>query len=86
MMKRLFLIIVVGCFLFAETGIGLGAGSHRFIASQSSDRYHLTSCKVAENILQEDALYYATPEEYLAAGYRPCRKCDPPTSSDNRDK
>ncbi|OGW91366.1 MAG: hypothetical protein A3D28_00305 [Omnitrophica bacterium RIFCSPHIGHO2_02_FULL_63_14] len=59
------------------------------IASDYSDRYHWSTCKVAQKIYPDEKLTFGTPEEALAAGLNPCKKCNPPASSappDDRQK
>ncbi|GEM_PF-6275580 len=59
----------------------IAAPKARFVASDTSDRYHLSTCKVAQKIHPEETLRFQTPEEAVAKGLVPCKKCDPPVSS-----
>ena len=70
-------IIAAGLF-FSNAVIG---DQDKIVASNYSDRYHLSSCKVAQKIPPEELLIFATPEEALATDLVPCKKCNPPTSS-----
>jgi hypothetical protein len=54
------------------------AGDSKFVAANYSDRYHLPSCKIAQKIAPEDLLTFNSPEEAVAKGYVPCKKCNPP--------
>lgn len=63
-----------------------GAEAPKLVASNFSDRYHWSNCKVAEKIRKEDLLFFNTPEEAVAAGLNPCKKCNPPISSKRSGK
>jgi len=56
----------------------LFAEPEKLIASNYSDRYHRLSCKVAQKISADEAVYFSTPEEAAAANLVPCKKCCPP--------
>jgi len=55
--------------------------SSQFVASKNSDKYHYPGCPRANQILKENRICFDTPEEAIAAGYHPCKVCNPPTSS-----
>ena len=50
----------------------------RLVASSYSDRYHLSTCKIAQKIPPDELVVFKTPEEAFAADLVPCRKCNPP--------
>ena len=77
-MKKVLLAILCA-FLWVSSAIASEKIS--LVASQYSDRYHLSGCKVAQKIRPEDLLKFGSPEEARAAGLAPCRKCNPPTAS-----
>ena len=54
----------------------------KLVAASYSDRYHLPSCKVAQKIAPEDSLIFNSPEEAVAKGLMPCKKCNPPVPKD----
>jgi len=60
------------------------ADAAKLVAAAYSDRYHLPSCKIAQKIAPEDLKTFNTPEEAVAAGFVPCRKCNPPVPKDYR--
>lgn len=60
------------------------ASEPKLVASSLSDRYHRSTCKVAQKIRKEDLIVYPTPEAAIEAGLDPCKKCYPPTSSGDR--
>ena len=59
-----------------------GASVEKLVAAHYSDRYHVASCKIAKKIHPDDLVVYQTPEEAVAAGLTPCKKCNPPVPKD----
>lgn len=49
-----------------------------YVGSTKSDRYHRTNCIVVRTIEKPNRLVFATAAEALKAGYKPCKKCNPP--------
>ena len=54
----------------------------KIVAAYYSDRYHVASCKIAQKIHPDDLVTYKAPEEAVAAGLVPCKKCNPPVPAD----
>ena len=52
-----------------------------FVGSKNSDVYHYPSCYYVDNILSANLIYFNTPESAINSGYRPCKYCNPPTTS-----
>jgi hypothetical protein len=50
---------------------------HPFVASRSSSVYHRPDCRWAQNISEENRVWYNTREEAEQAGKRPCKTCNP---------
>jgi hypothetical protein len=75
--KVLITLIVLGLFLSSFTLI---AGAH-YVGSKNSDVYHCPSCHYVDRIKPENLIYFDTPEDAIAAGYRPCKACNPPSKS-----
>ena len=48
-----------------------------YVSSVNSDKYHRPTCDYAENILEENRVYYATAREAEAAGKQACSVCRP---------
>jgi hypothetical protein len=48
-----------------------------FVASKSGQVFHRADCQFAAKILPENLVTYATREEAIAAGKRPCKSCNP---------
>ena len=80
-MKKIVLFILIVA-LFINPKIICAADSPKLVAASYSDRYHLPSCKVAQKIAPEDLKTFNTPEEAAAAGFVPCKKCNPPAPKD----
>jgi len=49
-----------------------------FVGSKNSDVYHYPDCSSAKQIKEENKIWFNSVEEAKAAGYRPCKKCNPP--------
>ena len=79
-MAKIISSILLGTFFLALCGTA-SAEEVKIVASQLSDRYHLSTCKIAKKIDPRDLIVFKTPEEAVAAGLNPCKKCNPPTSS-----
>ena len=60
------------------------AAEPKLVASSYSDRYHISTCKIAQKIEPDDLVVFQTPEEAFAAGYGPCKKCNPPAPKDKK--
>ena len=52
--------------------------SGQFVGSINSDVYHYPDCASAKKIKPENQIWFNSVEEAKAAGYRPCKKCNPP--------
>jgi hypothetical protein len=48
------------------------------VGSKNSDVYHYPSCSEAKKIKPENLVTFPTIADACAAGYRPCKVCDPP--------
>ncbi len=79
-MTRAVPVTLLGGFLFGFC-LQATAGEVKLIASNYSDRYHVSTCKVAQKIPLKESLFFQSPEDAIAAGLRPCKKCNPPASS-----
>jgi hypothetical protein len=81
-MRKTLLIVFSAAFVWTSWA---QAAQPKLVASDSSDRYHLASCKIALKIYPDERLNFVSPEEAVAAGLVPCKKCDPPASSSVKD-
>jgi len=50
----------------------------KYKGSTESDIYHYPWCIAAQNINPENEIWFDSPEDALAQGYRPCEVCRPP--------
>jgi phosphatidylserine/phosphatidylglycerophosphate/cardiolipin synthase-like enzyme len=53
------------------------ATSRAFVTSRNSDVFHRANCRSAEKISPKNLIGYATREEALRAGKKPCEECRP---------
>ncbi|MHB8278649.1 MAG: Ada metal-binding domain-containing protein [Candidatus Humimicrobiaceae bacterium] len=49
-----------------------------FVGSVNSDVYHYPDCGSAKRIKEENRIWFSSSNEARAAGYRPCKTCNPP--------
>jgi micrococcal nuclease len=68
-----------------EAGLGLWATQQpitisegMFVGSINSDVYHYPTCTYAQRIYPENQIWFSSPEDAKAHGYRPCKVCRPP--------
>jgi hypothetical protein len=48
-----------------------------YVASKNSKVFHLASCPTAKTISAENLITFASREDAVASGRRPCKKCNP---------
>jgi competence protein ComEC len=53
-------------------------GEGPFVGSVNSDVYHYPWCSYAQQIKPENLVTFATAQDAVNAGYRPCKICNPP--------
>ena len=82
-MMRKVLIALVIAGLFLSSFILMADASSYFVGSKESGVYHYPWCRYVDRINPENLIYFDTPEDAIAADYRPCKVCKPPTSSIN---
>ncbi|HEX42790.1 MAG TPA: hypothetical protein ENN81_12140 [Phycisphaerales bacterium] len=56
---------------------GPTAATAAFVASKNSDLFHKPTCRSARRISPENVVHYATRDQAIAAGKRPCTICKP---------
>ena len=61
-----------------ETTATTQTNSGPFVGSKNSDVYHYPNCGSAQSIKAENLVTFNSVEEAKSAGYRPCKKCNPP--------
>jgi len=49
----------------------------KFVASKNSDVFHKASCSSVKRISPNNLVSYATRDEAIAAGKKPCQRCNP---------
>jgi hypothetical protein len=60
------------------TSLQLQSYTGPFVGSINSNVYHYPWCSDAKKILPKNLVTFATVADACAAGYRPCKVCDPP--------
>jgi hypothetical protein len=63
------------------TNLQLQSYTGPFVGSINSNVYHYPWCSDAKKILPKNLVTFATVADACAAGYRPCKVCDPPACS-----
>jgi len=74
-MKKVMAIVTLTIFAM---GICAFSMAGNYVASKTSNKYHASSCAIAQKIAHENLLTFNTPEEAIQAGYGPCKTCNPP--------
>ena len=57
-----------------------------YVASKFSILYHLPTCKKTKRIQKQNGVTFASAEEAVKAGYKPCGLCLPPGKEIRQDK
>jgi endonuclease YncB( thermonuclease family) len=58
--------------------ITLVEGQGQFVGSKNSDVYHYPDCPHAQNIKEENKIWFEDAQDAVNHGYRPCEVCNPP--------
>lgn len=53
------------------------ASDRSYVASVNSDKFHVPSCRYADNISDENRVYYDSRGDALSDGKSPCSSCNP---------
>lgn len=53
--------------------------SEPFVGNKRTKVYHYSWCRYAKRIKSQNRVYFNSWEEAVAAGYRPCKYCKPPS-------
>lgn len=77
-MKKVVLGLMLGVITFVVLGLGY---ADDLVASKGGDSYHLATCAVVKNIKADNKVNIKTSEEAIKAGYKACKKCNPPQRS-----
>ena len=60
-----------------KPNLDVEAAEYNYIGSKSSEVFHRSDCRWAQNISQENIIVYSSREEAIKAGKRPCKTCNP---------
>jgi hypothetical protein len=61
----------------AKSSLNIETAEYNYVASKSSEVFHKSDCRWAQNISQENLVGYRTREAAIKAGKRPCKSCNP---------
>jgi len=79
-MKKIRIIIISIVFLVAFSVVCLVlAADYKYVGSNKSNKYHFPNCQWALKITPENLVKFNSVKEAQAAGYVPCKMCNPPT-------
>ena len=71
-MKKIAVVFVVFLFLAAS------AFAADLVGSKNSDKYHDSTCTLAQKIKPENMVKFDSAADAVKAGYVPCKRCNPP--------
>ena len=60
-----------------ETAETPPAAAESYVASKNSGVFHKSDCKSAAKISEKNLVHYATRDEAIQAGKKPCSECSP---------
>lgn len=69
--------VLLGLVLLLALLGSLQAEPKPYVASKLRAPFHLLSCQWAHKIAPENQVFFATREEAIRAGHRPCHVCNP---------
>lgn len=75
-----FLVIALGLFVFvgSDTGVFAADNSSKYVLNKNSKKFHLSSCSSVNDMAKKNKIFSdESPEEIMAKGYVPCKKCHP---------
>ena len=49
----------------------------QYVGSINSDKFHYPDCRWAQNIHEENEVWFSSREEAIDSGYVPCQTCRP---------
>ena len=81
-MKKILSVLLSGVILLAAGAVQVFAQDAGFAASKGGEKYHYTTCGIAKKIAPDKLVKLASADEAVKAGYKPCKTCNPPPSSD----
>jgi len=78
-LKRIILVgLVLGLLAFGISTFTSLAADYKYVGSARSNKYHYPNCQWAFKIKPENLVKFRSAAEARAAGYVPCKVCNPP--------
>lgn len=80
--RRLLIMALCLIMVLPLTGImGTSDGAaYKYVGSVNSDIYHYPECSYVKTIYDKNKIFFESAVDAASHGYRPCKKCQPPTS------
>jgi len=73
----LVILSFVGDFLLAKWVVESQIGDEKLLGDASKKVYHYVRCMFAQDIREEDKVWFSSPQEAKENGYTPCTFCKP---------
>ena len=80
-MRQKFITGTLAALLALGLLISAAFAAEQYWASAKSEVYHYPDCRYAKSITEIFLIKFASPEEAIKAGFRPCKVCAPPEDS-----
>jgi len=61
----------------AGSNVQSSAGSGAYVGNANTRVFHYSSCSYVNRMKEGNKVYFSTRDEAIAAGYRPCKVCNP---------
>jgi methylphosphotriester-DNA--protein-cysteine methyltransferase len=78
MKRSIKIVFVTSVVLFVFLYTKAVAASTRYVVPAKSNKYHHPSCRWAQKFRSENLASFRSAKDALAAGYIPCKVCNPP--------
>jgi hypothetical protein len=72
-------IVIVLAIVFRVTSVAI-ALDYKYVWSKNSNKYHYPTCRSAQKIKPENLVTFKSANDAKAAGYVPCKVCNPPVT------
>jgi len=69
--------VSAGVYMLNNNSLPVATPSYKYVGSVNSDKFHYPDCRWAQNIIEENEIWFNSKEDATAKGYRPCQTCRP---------